>query len=183
MPEEYTIFRAQSQGKSTCFFFKISYTVKQEGGILVEIRKLCVDTLSLPEIAALLDIAQGVAVRRPDWQKLKQELRRSELCGIYDGAQLVGYALVNGRSLYFGGSVQILSLRYLWPYNQEDRIAQMIRGIAALYRGQARWLVMDIDAKRDFNFPLYKALGFQASTMRSPLARSNVVLLCPMESL
>ncbi len=149
----------------------------------MEIRKIFVNTLSLPEVLALLDIAQGIAVRRPDWQELKQALRQFELCGIYDGAQLVGYAQVNAHSPYFGGSIQILSLRYLWPYNHESQIAEMIHGIAELYRGQSPWMVMDIDAKRNFNFSLYKALGFQVSTMRSPLVRNNVVLLCPMDSL
>ena len=149
----------------------------------MEIRIISVDRVSVPEALALLDIARGVSIHRPDWQKLKRELQRFDLCGIYDERQLVGFAQVNDHSPYFGGSVQIMGLRYLWQYHQENQVAEMVRGVARLYRGRAAWMVMDVDTKRDFNCPVYKNLGFQTSAMRSPFGRQNVVLLCSMESL
>ena len=149
----------------------------------MEIRKISVDALSLPEVLALLDIARGISPRRPDWKDLKQKLRQFELCGIYDRTMLVGYAQIEGRCPYFGGSVQIVSLRYLWPYHQEKQIAGLLRGIAELYCHESAWLVMDVDSKQDLNYSLYIALGFQVCPMCSPSGQDHVLLLCPVESL
>ena len=148
----------------------------------VEIRKMDVDGLTIQEIIALLDIAQGASLRRPDWRKLKRELAQFELCGIYQAEQLAGYALVNSRSCYLPKSAQIVTLRYLWQYNQAPLIAEMIRGVGALYR-DAQWMILDVNARQDFNIPLYKNLGFQASAMRSSLGREHTVMLCPMAAL
>lgn len=149
----------------------------------MELRILCAEDLSVPEKLSLLEIAQGISPARPDWKQLKRELSRYRICGFYDGERLFGYALVNDRSPYLGGSVQIVELRYLWQYNQEAAVAQMIRAVSQAFQDAARFLVMDVDRRGNVNLQLYRKLGFAPSTMRSPLSRNHVVLLAGMQSL
>ena len=149
----------------------------------MELRKIAVDSLSLPEILSLLEIAQGLSPMRPDWKRLKQELARYDAWGFYENQELFGYALVNYPSPYFGGSVQLAALRYRWQYNREAVIGQMICQLAGAYREVSDLMVMDIDIRHDLNLGLYKKLGFSNSLMRSPLDRDHAVLVSGLDSL
>ena len=149
----------------------------------MEIRKLSADELPGSQALALLEIAQGIALIRPDWEKLRRTLFQYDVNGFFDDQTLIGYAKVNNRSAYFGGSVQIMELRYDWQHNQERFIAEMILSLARSYRQMSNLLVMDVDAQRDFNVAFYQKMGFTRSVMPSPLGKNRVVLLANMESL
>ena len=149
----------------------------------MELRKIAVDSLSLPEILSLLEIARGLSQMRPDWNQLKGELTRYDAWGFYENQELFGYALVNPSSAYFGGSVQLAALRYSWQYNRESVIGQMICRLAGAYREASELMVMDIDIRHDLNLGLYKKLGFSNSLMRSPLDRDHAVLVSGLDSL
>ena len=149
----------------------------------MEIRKIDVDALSVPEILSLLEIARGISSVQPDWMLLKRELARYEAWGFYDRKVVLGYALISGSSPYLGGSVQIVELKYRWEYNQESTVAQMLREIARTYQGSSDFLVMDIDLRRDLNRNLYQKLGFTTSVMQSPMGRDHGVLFAQMDSL
>ena len=149
----------------------------------MEIRKLSENGLPSNQALALLEIAQGIALIRPDWEKLRRTLFQYDVNGFFDDQTLIGYAKVNSHSAYFGGSVQIMELRYDWQHNQERFIAEMIVSLARSYQQMSSLLVMDVDAQRDFNVAFYQKMGFTRSVMPSPLGKNRVVLLANMESL
>lgn len=149
----------------------------------MEIGKMDVDALSVPEILSLLEIAQGVSSAQPDWSLLKQKLARYDAWAFYDRKVLLGYVLVNDSSPYLDGSAQIVELKYRWEYNQESTVARMLYEIARIYQGSSDYLVMDINIRRDLNRDQYKKLGFAISAMQSPMGWDHRVLLAQTDSL
>ena len=147
----------------------------------MEIRKLSVPELTVQQILSLLEITQATAPRRPDWQVLRRELARFQLLGLYDGDTLAGYAQIDPLCPYLSGSIRLVTLRYRCQYNQEPQIIEMIHKIASSCP-KAEWMLMDVDARHDFNCPIYRKIGFQRSILPSPLGKNRIVLLCPMDS-
>ena len=149
----------------------------------MEIRKLDVNSLSVPEILSLLEIARGLSSMRPDWGQVKRELARFDAWGFYDREALIGYTLVNCPGSYLGGSAQIVELKYRWDYNRESTVAWMLCEVARAYQGASDLIVMDVHIRQDLNVGLYRKLGFANSVMRSPLGRDRMVMFSQLDSL
>ena len=190
---EYIILKRQSQvnsvqilksEKKACNFLTLDYTVWEERGrILVEMKRIDPQALHISQIVSLVDIARGISPAAPEWTALQQKLTRLDCWGFYDRGELVGYALADGKSPYCGGSVRLAELKYRWQYNGERDISWMLCQLAMAYRLSQKWMVMDVDLRREINLELYQKLGFQPSVMGSPLGRENVVMVCPLELL
>lgn len=149
----------------------------------MEIRKMDVDSIPVRDLLALLEIARGLSPVPADWLQLKQKLAQYDTWFFYDGSVLLGYALVNSASPYFGGSVQFMELKYRWEYNQEAIIAGMISAIARSYQGTSDWMVIQVDTLRDLNCSLYQKMGFSGSAMQSPLGQGYALLYSKLDSL
>ena len=149
----------------------------------MKMKRIEAEALDISQIVSLVDIARGISPAEPEWNALRQKLSRYDCWGFFDRGELVGYALADGKSPYCGGSVQIAELKYRWKYNGEQDVAWMLRQLAMEYRLSQKWMVMDVNLRREINLELYKKLGFKASMMGSPLGRENVVMVCPLELL
>ena len=149
----------------------------------MEMKRITIQALHISQIVSLVDIARGISSTAPAWSVLEQKLSRYDSWGFFDRGELVGYALVDGKSPYCGGSVRLAELKYRWQYNREEDISRMLCQLAMEYRLSQKWMVMDVDQRREMNLELYKKLGFKMSMMPSPLGRENVVMVCPLELL
>ena len=149
----------------------------------MEIRKLEPDSLPIPEILTLLEIARGLSSAQPRWELLKRELEQYDAWAFYERGMLLGYGLVNCFSSYFGGSVQVVELKYRWEYNQESTVTGMLCQIARIYRDKSDRMVIDIDIRRDLNRDLYQKLGFIPSVIPSLKDRNHKVLFTQLDSL
>ena len=149
----------------------------------MEMKKIRADAMPVYQIVSLVELAQGIGRRPPEWERLKRKLAQYDAWGFFDREELVGYALVNEKCPYFGGSVQLVELRYRWQYNHEPEIIWMIQSLAGAYRGKAVLMVLDVNARRDINGGLYWKLGFQPTMMQSPLGVENSVLICEIGDL
>lgn len=153
------------------------------GGMILELRKIRVDALKRTEIISLMEIAQGIGVTPPEWEGLRRKLTQYDAWGFFQGEELAGFGLVDGKNAYLSGSIRLAELRYRWQYNQERNVEWMIRSLAGAYETAAGLMVLDVNIRRDINGPLYRKLGFQPTMMRSPISRENSVLFCRIKEL
>ena len=149
----------------------------------MEMKRISPDSLCVSQIVSLVELAQGLATTPPDWDSLKLKLTQYDAWGFFDREELVGYGLVNGKSSYFGGGIQLVELRYRWQYNEESEIAWMIRSLARAYQDSANLMVLDVNIRRDINRELYRKLGFKSTMMHSPFVQGNSVLICDIKGL
>ena len=149
----------------------------------MEMKKIDVHSLGVSQVVSLMELAQGIAVKPPQWEKWKGKLAQNDAWGFFDGEELVGYGLVDGRCPYLSGSVRLLELRYRWQYNREPEIAWMVRSLARAYEKTAEQLVLDVNIKRELNGELYRKMGFKPSFMRSFVGKENTVMICKIKEL
>ena len=149
----------------------------------MEMKRISPDSLCVSQIVSLVELAQGLASTPPVWDRLKLKLYQYDAWGFFDREELVGYGLVNGKSPYFSGSIQLVELRYGWQHNREPEIAEMIRSLARAYQNSADLMVLDVDIRRDINREVYRTLGFKHTMMHSPFVQGNAVLICDIKGL
>ena len=150
---------------------------------MVEIKRIDLQVLHISQIISLVEIARGISSTAPEWSVLEQKLSWYDSWGFFDRGELVGYALADGKSPYCGGSVRLAELKYRWQYNGEEDISWMLCLLAMEYRLSQKWMVVDVNLRRELNLDVYKKLGFKPSMMPSPLGRENVLMVCPLELL
>lgn len=150
---------------------------------MISVKRIDVNTLTVPEILSLLEIARGFSAARPDWNQLRRRLERSEAWFFCESDAAVGFALVDFPTALYASAATLTALCYRWEYGGEGCILQMLSALAGAYCSRARYLLLDIDCRHDLNLELYLRFGFQTSILPSPRSRGNSVLIADLARL
>ena len=150
---------------------------------MVSIKRIDVNTLTVPEILSLLEIDRGFSTVRPDWNRLRRKLEQSEAWFFCESDAAVGFALVDFPTAHYESAAKLTALCYRWEYGDEGCILQMLSALVGAYCGRAHYLLLDIDRRHDLNLELYLRFGFQGSILPSSHGRENVVLIADLAQL
>lgn len=150
---------------------------------MISTKRIDVNTLTVPEILSLLEIARGFSAVRPDWNRLRRRLEHSEAWFYCEPDAAVGFALVDFPMAHYESAAMLTALCYRWEYGDEACILQMLSALAGAYCNRARHLLLDVDCHHDLNLELYLRFGFQTSILPSPRSRENTVLIADLARL
>lgn len=141
----------------------------------MELKWVAPDDLPPQELLALMEMECAMSGARLSVLQLRHQMRRGMLLVVYESDIPAGFAVLDPECTYLSGCTLIEKLCYCWEYNRPDWIAEMLTGI--LEYVHTDYISMAVDGRHELNMELYRALGFTASAMRSPVNSSHRLIV------